>query len=49
MSTLNKVFHRHPEAKGVGLFITKVQIESMGGTISVTSKVNKGTTFKIKF
>ena len=44
---LNKVFHRHPDAKGVGLFMTKVQVESMGGKISVVSEVNKGSTFHI--
>lgn len=44
---LNKVFHRHPEAKGIGLFMTKVQIESLGGTISAKSNVNEGTTFII--
>ncbi|WBU89340.1 PAS domain-containing sensor histidine kinase [Cellulophaga omnivescoria] len=42
---LNKVFHRHPQAKGIGLFMTKVQIESLGGTISAKSQVNEGTTF----
>ncbi|MEP3372912.1 MAG: PAS domain S-box protein [Maribacter dokdonensis] len=46
---LNKVFHRHPDAKGVGLYLTKTQIEAMGGTISATSEVNIGTTFTIKF
>ena len=46
---LNKVFHRHPDAKGVGLFLTKSQIESMGGTISASSKVDVGTTFTINF
>lgn len=46
---LNKVFHSHPEAKGVGLFITKAQIEGMGGEINVHSEVNKGTTFTILF
>ncbi|TXE13932.1 PAS domain S-box protein [Seonamhaeicola algicola] len=46
---LNKVFHRHPNAKGVGLFMTKVQIETMGGSISATSAVNEGTTFIINF
>ncbi|MFC4095037.1 PAS domain-containing sensor histidine kinase [Euzebyella saccharophila] len=44
---LNKVFHRHPEAKGVGLFLTKAQIEAMGGSIKVESTVGKGTTFII--
>lgn len=42
-----KTFHKHEDSRGIGLFITKNQIESMGGKISVTSKVNKGTTFKI--
>lgn len=44
---LNKVFHRHPDAKGVGLFLTKTQVEAMGGTITATSEVNVGTTFTI--
>ncbi len=46
---LNKTFHRHPEAKGVGLFMTKTQIQAMGGTITAVSEVNKGTTFIIIF
>jgi len=44
---LNNTFHRHPDSKGVGLFMTKTQIESVGGKITVESEVNKGTTFKI--
>jgi signal transduction histidine kinase len=43
-----KTFHAHKEAKGIGLFITKNQIESMDGSISLKSKVDKGTTFFIK-
>lgn len=46
---LNKVFHRHPDAKGVGLFLTKTQIEAMGGEITASSKINVGTTFTINF
>ncbi|QXP78936.1 MULTISPECIES: PAS domain S-box protein [Winogradskyella] len=46
---LNKVFHRHPDARGIGLFMTKTQVEAMGGTILVSSKVNEGTTFTIIF
>lgn len=44
-----KTFHHHKDARGVGLFITKNQIEAMGGKIKVTSEVNKGTTFSIYF
>ena len=44
---LNKVFHRHPNAQGIGLFLTKAQIETMGGTIYAESEVNIGTTFYI--
>ena len=46
---LNKVFHRHPDAKGIGLFLTKMQVEAMGGTISAESAVDVGTTFNINF
>lgn len=46
---INKTFHTNPDARGVGLFITKNQIESLGGTIDVESEVNVGTTFTINF
>lgn len=44
---LYKVFHNNKDAHGVGLFITRNQIESLGGSIHVQSDVGKGTTFKI--
>lgn len=44
-----KTFHKNENSRGIGLFITKNQIESMGGTIEVESKVNVGSTFKINF
>ncbi len=44
-----KTFHRHDDSRGIGLFITKNQVESMGGKIKVESEVNIGTTFKIIF
>lgn len=44
-----KTFHNNPDARGVGLFITKSQIEALGGNISIQSEVNKGSTFKINF
>lgn len=40
-------FHGNADAKGVGLFITKNQVEAMGGKIEVVSEVDKGATFKI--
>ncbi|MFN0048576.1 MAG: ATP-binding protein [Cytophagales bacterium] len=46
---LKKTFHEHPDAKGVGLFITKNQIETMGGTIFAESEIDKGTKFTIQF
>lgn len=42
---LYKTFHDKPDAKGIGLYITKTQIEDMGGHIEVRSTVNQGTTF----
>ncbi len=44
-----KTFHRHNDAKGIGLFITKNQIEAMNGKIDVESEVNVGTTFHLCF
>ncbi|MGN7514777.1 MAG: PAS domain-containing sensor histidine kinase [Allomuricauda sp.] len=42
-----KTFHRNKDARGIGLFISKNQIESMGGQISVESMPMKGSTFKV--
>lgn len=42
-----KTFHKHKEAKGIGLFITKNQVESMNGNIAVESTLGTGTTFLI--
>ena len=42
-----KTFSNNPESKGIGLFITKNQIDAMGGKIVVESQPNEGTTFKI--
>jgi len=44
-----KTFHKHQNSRGIGLFITKNQVEAMGGRIEVFSEMNKGTTFKIYF
>lgn len=45
---LYKRFHSHVEGKGMGLFMVKTQIETLGGTISVESKVNHGTQFRLE-
>ena len=42
-----KTFHGNADAKGLGLFISKNQIEAMGGSVAVESKVNVGTTFTV--
>tara|TARA_R100000005_G_C4994345_1_gene201356 strand:- start:441 stop:2717 length:2277 start_codon:yes stop_codon:yes gene_type:complete len=42
-----KTFHGNEDARGIGLFITKNQIEAMNGKVEVESELNKGTTFKV--
>ena len=44
-----KTFHNNSDARGIGLYITKNQVEAMNGKITVESAVGKGTTFKIYF
>lgn len=44
-----KTFHQNPDSKGIGLFITKNQIDAMDGNVTVESEPNIGTTFKIYF
>jgi PAS domain S-box-containing protein len=46
---LYKRFHANIEGKGMGLFMVKTQVETLGGKISVKSEENKGTEFKIEF
>ncbi len=47
---LYKRFHTESaEGKGMGLYMVKTQVESIGGKISISSEVNKGTTFKLIF
>lgn len=42
-----KTFHGNEDAKGIGLFITKNQLEAMDGKIEVESKLGLGSIFKV--
>ncbi|MFY0255014.1 PAS domain S-box protein [Chitinophaga sp. 30R24] len=44
-----KTFHKNKDAKGIGLFITKTQVEAMGGSIKAESRPGEGTKFIITF
>ncbi|MEM9077999.1 MAG: PAS domain-containing protein [Bacteroidota bacterium] len=44
-----KTFHNNKDARGLGLYIIKNQIEAMDGYIAVESSVNKGSVFKVFF
>lgn len=46
---LFQIFHEHPEARGIGLFMVKNRLESCGGKVEVRSKEGKGTTIVLKF
>jgi PAS domain S-box-containing protein len=44
-----KTFHGNSDAEGVGLYITKYQVQTMGGEITVESEEGVGTTFSLTF
>jgi PAS domain S-box-containing protein len=44
---LYNTFHGNPNAEGIGLYITKNQIEALGGQITVESTVDEGSKFII--
>lgn len=46
---LYKRFHSHTEGKGIGLYMVKTQVETLGGHIRIESEVNRGTKFIIEF
>jgi PAS domain S-box-containing protein len=46
---LYKRFDTSVEGKGMGLFIVKLQTESLGGVVNVKSELNKGTEFILEF
>ncbi len=41
--------HDHVEGKGMGLFLVKTQIESLGGKVEIESQLDVGTTFYVYF
>jgi PAS domain S-box-containing protein len=44
-----KVFHKGYDSNGVGLFLTRSQLEANNGKIEVESAVDEGTTFRVYF
>lgn len=46
---LSQTFHGNADARGLGLFIVRSQIEAMGGSIEVQSTPGLGTTFYVHF
>lgn len=44
---LFKTFNPHVAGKGIGLYLVKAQVESLGGRIEVDSKINEGSEFRI--
>ncbi|WP_435623970.1 sensor histidine kinase [Flagellimonas sp.] len=44
-----KTFHGNKDAKGIGLFISKNQMDAMNAKIEVRSEVDQGATFLLRF
>ncbi|MCW5910785.1 MAG: hypothetical protein KIT62_06915 [Cyclobacteriaceae bacterium] len=42
---LYRRFHSHVDGKGLGLYLVKTQVDTLGGSISIESEINRGTTF----
>jgi signal transduction histidine kinase len=45
---LYKRFHFHTDGKGLGLYLVKLQCESLGGSIEVESEINRYTKFTVR-
>jgi light-regulated signal transduction histidine kinase (bacteriophytochrome) len=45
----NQKFHDHKDSQGIGLYLVHNHVVSLGGRVSVDSKVNEGATFTISF
>lgn len=46
---LYQKFHDRPNSKGMGLYLIKSQLETLGGNIDIESTVDVGTRFILKF
>jgi len=46
---LYKRFHFNVDGKGMGLYMVKTQVETLGGRISIKSELNVGTEFTLEF
>jgi signal transduction histidine kinase len=46
---LHQKFNQHTDSKGIGLYLVYNHITSLGGTISLESKINEGSKFIIAF
>jgi PAS domain S-box-containing protein len=46
-----QTFHgtNRDDSRGIGLYITKTQVEALGGQIELSSKLNEGSTFTLTF
>ncbi|WP_323789715.1 PAS domain-containing sensor histidine kinase [Psychroserpens sp.] len=46
-----QTFHgtNREDSRGIGLYITKTQVEALGGQIELSSKLNEGSTFTLAF
>lgn len=46
---MHQRFHEHSDSKGIGLYLVHHHITSMGGSITVNSESDKGTSFILRF
>jgi len=46
---MHQRFHEHNDSKGIGLYLVHHHITTMGGSITVNSEPDKGTSFIIRF
>jgi len=46
---LYKRYYNHVNGKGMVLYLVKTEVELLGGTITVSSEVGRGTVFLLRF